>query len=158
MNRTSLTDDLKCEPPDELDRLLSSYFQAQMRTPWPTAPEVSLSEPASLVAARATRLPTGMPQSSPVTPGVLTDSGRRARATLAVSIAMLFGTCWYLSSGIEPANPTAPLNRNASPGLNINLNQGTADGKNGLPALIDQSRKSKLEQPVPPRVDLNKLD
>jgi hypothetical protein len=155
MKQTSPSDTVRNEPSDDLDRLLSRYFKTQMPSPWPAAPVVQFHEPASLLADRAST--AAALQQRPLAV-IARDPGRRARYTLAVSIAMLFGTCWYISSGIEPGNRAAPHNSNPAMNLDINLNRGSADGKDGLPELIDKTRKGLPDKPTPPVVDLNKLD
>ncbi|HEX4611039.1 MAG TPA: hypothetical protein VH092_22805 [Urbifossiella sp.] len=82
MNRTPL-------PPDALDAALAGYFRNELPRPWPAAPAVASP-------ARAAR----------------PDPGRRARVTLAASVAALAGACWLLASGsgpsVAPAAKTAP--------------------------------------------------
>ena len=79
---------------DELDQLLGAYFKAQVPHPWPAPPATAaLSEPTGRLAA---------PESS-----AGHDPGRRARYTLAASVALLLGTCWTLSNGL-PSGPRAP--------------------------------------------------
>jgi hypothetical protein len=93
MNRTPL-------PPDALDAALSGFFRREMPRPWPAAPAVAT--PAA--AARP-------------------DPGRRARYTLAASVAVLAGTCWLLSSGSGSID--RPLVKPAAAGLNV-LQDATA--------------------------------
>jgi hypothetical protein len=94
----STPDDVRVEPAeDNLDRLLSDFFKAQMKQPWPAAPAVPASEPSVLVAARGTT--TEPPRNQPVA----RDTGSKSRYTLAASVALLLGTCWYLSNGFQPA-------------------------------------------------------
>lgn len=78
-------------PTDALDRLLSDFFKTQMKRPWPAAPAVPVrSEPSELVVVR-NRTPVSAP-----------DHSTRSRITLAASVAILFGSCWYLSNGSQP--------------------------------------------------------
>jgi hypothetical protein len=83
MTRTTL-------PPDALDVALSDFFKGELPKPWPAAP-------AAASPARAAR----------------PDPARRARYTLAASVAALAGACWLLSNGPGPqsgpgARPAAP--------------------------------------------------
>jgi hypothetical protein len=97
----STTDDVRAEPAeDNLDRLLSDFFKAQMKQPWPAAPTVSVSEPSVLVAARTAT--TEMPRNQPAPLSPARDTGGKSRYTLAASVALLLGTCWYLSNGFQP--------------------------------------------------------
>ncbi len=59
-----------------LDVALTDYFRHEMPHPWPAAP--------TLAAPAAARRP---------------DPARRARLTLAASVAALAGACWLLSNG-----------------------------------------------------------
>jgi len=68
--------------PDELDRLLSGYFQNQMPRPWPGAPVTDV-EPSTWRASR---------------------SGSTSRWALAASVALLIGLCWYTGRGIAPVD------------------------------------------------------
>ena len=70
---------------NSVDDLLSDFFKSKMRSPWPAAPTTQSAEPSSLRAARRA------------------SHGNRARVTLAASVAILLGTCWYLSNGSQPA-------------------------------------------------------
>lgn len=91
----------------ELDQLLSSFFKAQMPSPFPglklpaagTRTEMPL--PASrdtLYENRVNRMPQG---------------GSKSRLALAVSVALLLGSCWYLSGQIGNA-PERPLGGNSN--------------------------------------------
>jgi hypothetical protein len=73
-------------PPDALDRAFSDYFQGQMPRPWPPAPAV---------AATPAR-------------GRAADPSRRARWTLAASVALLAGTGWFVSGGPPPGGRSVP--------------------------------------------------
>src|SRR5262245_44668066 len=93
------------EPSDELDRLLSDFFKGELKKPWPKAPmpAASASEPSELAAARAAEAP----RNTPATPAGR-DNTARARFTLAASVALMLGTCWYMSNGFQPGTqPTA---------------------------------------------------
>lgn len=103
MIANSPTDESRAEPVDSLDRLLSSYFKAELPQPWPTAPNSPATEPSNLVAERLAVAESSRPQEA------ARDTSSRARRTLAVSVAILLGTCWYLSSGFQPANRADPV-------------------------------------------------
>ena len=129
--------------PDGLDQLLSDFFTSQMKRPWPAAPAVGTAEPSVLVAAR----------NAPTTPvrnraAVSGDNGNRARLTLAASVAILLGSCWYLSDGWQPAarsggTPAAP---GSAP--RIDMNSGAADGKSGVPGVIGKDSAIKGKDPM----------
>lgn len=89
--------------PDRTDDVLSDYFKSKLRHPWPPAPATAHAEPARAPAAAG--------------------QGTRARVTLAASVALLLGTCWYLSNGTPTAGRAAP-----QPGVagGIDLGKGTA--------------------------------
>ena len=74
-------------PNEPVDELLSDYFKSAMPKPWPAAPR--LAEPSQVAAAR-------------------TEPGRRARFTLAASVAIMVGACWYFASAPQPAARTRP--------------------------------------------------
>jgi hypothetical protein len=67
--------------PDELDKLFSAYFRHQLPKQWPEFRPHFIA--------------------SPIGHQANTKSGR-SRATLAVAVAVLFGTGLYLSSGSHP--------------------------------------------------------
>jgi len=91
--------------PDDLDRLLSDFFKAQMKNPWPNAPLAQSAEPSE----RATR---------PAAPPARRDGTVRAKVTLAASFALLLGTAFYLSDGYAPApRPNAQPATNGAPSL-----------------------------------------
>lgn len=62
-------------PSDALDAALSDFFRNELPKPWPAAPAMAAPAP------------------------VRRDPGRRARLTLAASVAALAGACWLLSNG-----------------------------------------------------------
>ena len=79
---------------DDLDRLLSRFYQSEMPGPWPPAPHpdgAARPMPASRLSGyeRPRQLVTG------------------PRAALAASVALLLGSCWFLSNqtGDVPAPP-----------------------------------------------------
>lgn len=126
MNQTTPTHDVRTGPGEDLDRLLSEFFQSQLRHPWPPAPAVRPSEPSTL-AARST-------------PGVARDSGGRARYTLAASVALLLGACWVLSNGFQPGDPSGGSATRPGPG--IDLNKGTAADPPALKELRNDKAKN----------------
>jgi hypothetical protein len=93
-------------PPDAIDDLLSGFFKSKMHQPWPAAPATASVQPAS---------PRSVHHAG--------ASGSRARLTLAASVALLLGVCWYLSHGSNPGDRTAPQ---AAPGGPAILNEGSA--------------------------------
>jgi hypothetical protein len=133
MNQNTPTD-------DQLDGLLSDFFKAEMKTPWPAAPATA---PVSAPAAQAPA------QNQPAA----RDESRKSRYTLAASVALLLGTCWALSNGFQPAERATP--GGAGTGGGLNLNSTSADGKNSLPGAI----KDGQDKPAvaPPKVD-TKID
>ena len=72
--------------PDALDAAFADYFQRQMPRPWPPAPAVAATP----------------------TPARVADPSRRARWTLAASVAVLAGCCWLLSSDGRPGRRPGP--------------------------------------------------
>ena len=89
---------------DGIDRLLSDFFKSKMPHPWPAppVPPGALAEPSTLAAARDDR------REREARPAA--SSGNRARYTLAASVALMLGACWYLSTGANPAGkPASPV-------------------------------------------------
>src|SRR5262245_40985749 len=95
----------KPETPDELDKLFSDFFKAQLKRPWPNAPlpagsggAVALaSEPSELVTSRTqTETPSIVPATAPQVKAKGRDGTARARFTLVASVALALGTCWAL--------------------------------------------------------------
>jgi hypothetical protein len=68
-------------PPDPVDDVLGDFFKSQMPKPWPAAPRTA--EPSGLAKR-------------PV-------ANNRARYTLAASVAIMLGACWYFSGASHPA-------------------------------------------------------
>jgi len=66
-------------PGDEVDRLLAGYFRAELPAKWPAAPR-----PWADPARPQNRAPSADPAS-------------KSRWALAASVALLIGSCWYLS-------------------------------------------------------------
>jgi hypothetical protein len=95
-------------PNENVDRLLSAFFKAEMPDPWPAAPlATASSEPAALVAERG-----GAPRNEPAV--ARRDHNSRARYTLAASVALLLGTCWTLSNGFQSGNGPARVPANGT--------------------------------------------
>jgi hypothetical protein len=89
----------------KVDELLSDYFKSKLRHPWPPAPSAQATEP-----------------SAPASRRLAGGRGGRSRFTLAASIALLIGICWYFSNGFQPTerpHKSTP----AAPGI---LNEGSA--------------------------------
>ena len=68
-------------PGDEVDRLVTAYFRAEMPAKWPAAPDTT---GASRHAARSENARGA-------------DPATKSRWALAASVALLIGSCWYLS-------------------------------------------------------------
>lgn len=121
--------------PDPLDRLLSDFFQTQLRRPWPPAPLPPPAEGPVVTPAR----------SSAPSRASIADPAARARYTLAASVALLLGTCWYLSAGL-PVGPRAAGPRAATPDLLPDMTAGEPDA-------LKQLRKDHAEKAdLPPMV------
>jgi len=75
---------------DEMDRILSSFFKAQMPAQWPDAPSVSASRSSATIVPATERSTAPMFTSS--------------RVSLAASVAILIGSCWYLSQSVPTQN------------------------------------------------------
>lgn len=133
------------QPPDDLDRLFSDFFKAQLKQPWPNAPvpptAVTPAEPASLVTARAE------PPAAPAR----RDTGTRARVTLAASVALMLGTCWYLSSGAQPGTRPAGAPQPNGPSL------FDGSGANDNTGVLPQIEKNKAIG-APPKIDVTEID
>jgi hypothetical protein len=87
---------------DDLDRLFSAYFQAEVPKKWPSAPY------------------PGADKAQPKPANTTEDPATRSRWALAASVAILLGGCWYLSGQLT--------DNKAKPGLD--LNNGTSNLKN----------------------------
>ncbi|QJW99371.1 hypothetical protein [Frigoriglobus tundricola] len=137
--------------PDELDRLFTDYFKSQLKRPWPNAPipvaAATPAEPSELAVARASETPRNRP--NPAT----RDNTARARFTLAASVALMLGTCWYLSNGFEPGTRQgAPASNPALPNM---LNGSDADGNKHLPLKTIEQDKVKEHGP---KIDMEKFE
>lgn len=121
---------------DGLDQLLGDFFKSQMKQPWPTAPLPVQSEPSTLVAIR----------NSPS--AKVGDHTTRARVTLAASVALMLGTCWYFAGDVQP-NQRGITGKPANSGT-INLDNGTA----GDPPALEHIKKDKATKPDPMPMDM----
>jgi hypothetical protein len=133
------------ETSDELDQLFSDFFKGQLKQPWPNAPVPSSgasastgakasSEPSGLVASRAADSPRN---TTPAPHARGRDSTARARFTLAASVALMLGTCWYLSNGYQPGTRSEQIV--PTPGPPTLLQNGGASG-------TDDLRLKKIEE------------
>lgn len=95
----------KPNPPDDLDRMLSAYFKAQVPHPWPPF------------------------RGGPAEPAGLRSAAAPSRYVLAASAAALLGLGLYLSSGVQ--HPSAPA-EHATQGTGL-LKNATANGKGLIP-------------------------
>ncbi|MDB5307873.1 MAG: hypothetical protein JWO38_2075 [Gemmataceae bacterium] len=116
--------------PDAIDSFLSDFFKSRMRHPWPAAPVPVSAQPSALVAPRVA--------SSQM------DTNGRARITLAASVALLIGTCWYLSNGWQSADRS--LSKPGQGGGPNVLPESTAES----PGAFEKNRKDKASQTKDP--------
>jgi len=165
MNQTSPGDDLRTVPGEEnLDRLLSAFFKSKMKQPWSPPPttttRVPVNEPSVLLAARANSTATlasvaETPRNEPASTSRVAhrDQGNRARFTLAASVAILLGTCWYFSNGLQPGERTGPGVPGNSATPSLLKDAGASD-----PTALKELRKDKAEKGnegfAPPRIKL----
>ncbi len=125
----------KHSPDDNMDRLLTDFFKAQLKTPWPTAPDTApVCEPRPAATASAQEPQTRRPAKN-------RDPGEKARYTLAASVAMLLGTCWYLSNGFPPAERGAPGMVNGVSAPDVLPGAGASD-----PSVLKELRKDNAEK------------
>lgn len=75
---------------DDVDRLLSAYFRAEVPARWPAAPRPWADK------ARTS------------TPAAAGDPTARSRWALAASVALLLGGCWYLSGHLTDGKAPKP--------------------------------------------------
>ncbi|MBN9122128.1 MAG: hypothetical protein J0I06_23805 [Planctomycetes bacterium] len=128
------------DAPDELDRLFSEFFKAQLKRPWPNAPvpaaasTTKSAEPSELVTARAQEAPRNAPMPA------RRDSSSRARFTLAASVALMLGTCWYLSNGFQPGARSGPGTPSTPSGPGMLPDSGASAPKGGV---LDTINKNK---------------
>jgi len=155
--------------PEPIDRILSDFFKSELKNPWPAAPDTASLGTASLgTASPGTALPGnprfGTPRPLASSPAAsaqvvltapagppLTDPTAKARYTLAASVALLLGTCWYFSSGL-PGRSTGPFSPNTTtPDLLPDLTAGD-------PAALKHLRKDKAEHDIAPPMTGFKFD
>jgi hypothetical protein len=143
----------KPEAPDELDKLLSDFFKAQLKKPWPNAPvppTAQTSEPSELAAARSAS------QGAPARPAKRADSTARARFTLAASVALVLGAGILLSNSFDSGpRPSTPVQNNM-------LKDSGADGnKSELLKKIGENKAKGAENTAPPKtkipIEMNKI-
>jgi hypothetical protein len=135
--------------PDELDRLFSGFFKAQLKHPWPNAPlppAGNAVEPSELVAARSAGATQNVP--TPTRTEAAYDSTARARFTLAASVALMLGTCWYLSNGFESG--TRPI-QGAPNSSSPMLQDSGADASKHIP--LQQIGADKAKENPGPKVE-----
>lgn len=133
------------ETPDELDKLLSDFFKAQLKKPWPNAPvppaTAQTNEPSELVTARSA------PQGTPARPTKRADSTARARFTLAASVALVLGAGMLLSNSFDsgPRQDNAPVQNNGEM-----LKNGGAHDE----GILKGVKENKAKENPPPKVNL----
>jgi hypothetical protein len=127
---------------DALDGLLSSFFKVQMKKPWPAAPA---TPPMSMPASIANAATTGSPRNQPA---AQRDPGSKSRFTLVASVAILLGTCWYLSNDFQPGS------RPGSSGPSIPMNKISAGDPDVLKELHKDKAISGEKGITPPVIDL----
>lgn len=149
MSATSSTDDLRNGPVEGIDRLLSDFFKSQMIHPWPAAPEVAASEPSVLMATRT--VTADAPRNQPL---ANRDTGRRARYTLAASVALLLGTGWFLTDGFQPGERPR-----SNPGVAPHgLGSGGAAGESEVLKKIREEKAKSGDGFVIPKGDGSKIE
>ncbi|AWM38236.1 hypothetical protein GobsT_36470 [Gemmata obscuriglobus] len=138
------------ESVDALDALLSDFFKAQLRTPWPKAPVAPVPVVPSEVARAA-----AAPVKAPSVPARARDNAARARFTLAASVALLMGTGWFLASGVQ-SGPNA--GRGAAPdagGLKFLPDSG-ASGHDHIPLKKMGEDKAKGNEGI--KIDVSGIE
>lgn len=137
------------DTPDELDRLLSDFFKAQLKQPWPKAPLPPSAPvpivPSELVSVRAYDADRRSLRSP-------TDSTARARFTLAVSVALALGAAWLFTSSYEPSRMAIAPEK---PVISDYLQRGSASGENH-PLLKELPKTPKVEA-APPKITIDDL-
>ena len=139
------------ESSEELDRLFSEFFKAQLKQPWPNAPvpasgAAKLAEPSELVTARTAETPRNAPAPA------RRDNSARARFTLAASVALMLGTCWYLSNGLAPGSrPVSTPNQGNVPGMLPGSGAHDEDG------VLPKVREIKAIEGAP-KIDMDKFE
>jgi hypothetical protein len=134
------------EPTADLDRLLTAFYQSELPKPWPRPRYPSLAHAHPSPAASSRDMPRHAGQANALSQG---------KFALALSVALLLGSCWYLS-GLPVADwsPPAATNRESVNPFDLNANQ----------RLLDQQLQLQRpgSQPAPnapalPQVDLLNL-
>ena len=135
---------------DELDQLLSDFFKGELKKPWPKAPTPAArsTEPSELAAARAAEAPRNQP--SPAG----RDNTARARFTLAASVALMLGTCWYMSNGFQPGERPTVAPPQSGPGL---FQDSGASGS-GHPTFEKIHEDKATGNTGTPKVDMGKIE
>ena len=136
------------EAPDELDRLFSDFFKAQLTKPWPKAPQPgapATNVPSELVAVRTADTPHN--DAAPVQ----RDNTARARFTLVASVALMLGTSLLLSYGFSPGN--RPVGTPTNGGSNV-MPDLRGEGKESL----DNIKKIRATEPKPERFKAPPID
>jgi hypothetical protein len=87
----SMNTKLPNRPADDPDRLFAAYFQDQLPAKWPACPRpwAEKAQPAATASG---------------------DPAMKSRWALAASVALLIGSCWYLSGQVHDGK--------AKPGFN----------------------------------------
>ncbi|MCS6864268.1 MAG: hypothetical protein RMJ56_02940 [Gemmataceae bacterium] len=135
--------------PDPLDRLLSDFFKAQMKQPWPQAPLPPATVP--LIPSELATPPTIDARSRPVRSPA--DATARARFTLAASVALALGAAWLFTNHYEASHTaTAP----PQVGISDYLQRGTASGENH-PLLKEIPKTHNKAEVPPPKITIDDL-
>jgi hypothetical protein len=143
MNQTPTTPDFRVEP---IDSLLSDFFKAQLTQPWPAAPATTASEPSVLVASR-----NAAPESPRNQPAAVAarDASTKSRYTLAASVALLLGVCWYCADGYQPAE--RPAAGTPTGGM---LDGAGASNPDALKNLREKNAVNGIEGTKRPKIEL----
>ena len=130
------------EPTADLDRLLTAFYQSELPKPWPRPryPSLAHASPAPAASSPGTPRRAGHGHAHALSQG---------KFALAVSVALLLGSCWYLS-GLPVADWTHPAahQREAVNPFDLSASQ----------RLLDQQLQRPGSQPAPnapamPQVD-----
>jgi hypothetical protein len=131
-------------PPSDLDRLLTAFYPSELPKPWPRPRYPSMAHAHPSPAASSRDMPRHAGQANALSQG---------KFALALSVALLLGSCWYLS-GLPVADWTHPAahQREAVNPFDLSASQ----------RLLDQQLQRPGSQPAPnapalPQVDLLNL-
>ena len=149
MNQTPPTDDVRTGPADALDRLLSEFFKAQLPAAWPAAPATPATEPSVLAAERDGA--SDAPRHQPV--AAARDTGSKSRYTLAASVALLLGTCWWLSNGYQPGERSGPGRADGPAGPPMLHKSGASE-----PKVLETIREDKAKNGGDPKAGVPKIN